>query len=363
MKAHRGRGDNIGLASRAARAQNSTCARRSARYAMAINLPESQPTIRAERGGSKPTFEFHRLIVSVIIPHYNQVDELRDCLRLLEEQSLPREQFEVIVADNNSRCGFEQVERVCGTTARVVPAPIQGAGPARNVAVAASRGHVLAFIDADCRPSRTWLDRGVAALNFADMVGGRVDVYAKSDPHPTGVEAFEKVFAFNFKRYVEELGFSGAGNMFVTRAVFDRVGPFRAEVTEDMDWGLRASAAGFRWHYAADVVVSHPARRTWPEITQKLRRRTREDFAMALERPNGRLLWFLRSFAILASPLAHWIKIARSKKLVGVEQRLKAVAILFGVRFWRFIECNRLLLGRETVSHANDASNGDGAKD
>jgi GT2 family glycosyltransferase len=196
------------------------------------------------------------------------------------------------------------------------------------------------------------------------MVGGRVKVEIKHESNPTAVEAFERVFAFNFKRYVEELGFCGTANMFVTRAVFDRVGPFRAVVTEDMDWGLRASAANFRWRYAPDVLVSHPARRTWPEIMQKLRRRSREDFAMALERPNGRLLWFLRSFAILASPLVHWTQIARSDRLTGVKQRLEAVTILFGVRFWRFIECNRLLLvGREAVLHADDASKGDRAKD
>jgi glycosyltransferase involved in cell wall biosynthesis len=301
-------------------------------------------------------------LVSVIIPHYNDTIRLGDCLRLLQEQTLPRPQFEIVVADNNSPCGLEEVERICGTMARVVQAPIQGAGLARNVAIAASRGSVLALTDSDCRPSRTWLERGIAALASADIVGGRVDVDIKHESNPTAVEAFERVFAFNFKRYVEELGFCGAGNMFVTRAVFDRVGPFRAEVTEDMDWGLRASAANFRWRYAPDVVISHPARRTWAEITQKLRRRSREDFVMALERPNGRLLWFLRSFAILASPLVHWTQIARSDKLIGVKQRLKAVAILFGVRFWRFIECNRLLLGREAVLHGENGSEGDGAK-
>jgi glycosyltransferase involved in cell wall biosynthesis len=285
-------------------------------------------------------------LVSVIIPHSNDTDRLRQCLCLLQEQTLPRCQFEIVVADNNSRCGLDEVQRICGTMARVVPAPIQGAGLARNVAIVASRGSVLAFTDSDCRPSRTWLERGVAALAIADMVGGRVKVVIKHESNPTAVEAFERVFAFDFKRYVEELGFCGTANMFVTRAVFDRVGPFRAEVAEDMDWGLRASAANFRWRYAPDVAVSHPARRTWPEITQKLRRRSREDFAMALERPNGRLLWFLRSFAILASPLVHWTHVARSDNLIGIKQRLKAVAILFGVRFWRFIECNRLLLGR-----------------
>jgi hypothetical protein len=62
-----------------------------------------------------------------------------------------------------------------------------------------------------------------------------------------------------------------------------------------------------------------------------------------LEKPNGRVRWFLRSFLILASPLVHWTTVATSSKLDTVEQRLGAIGVLFRIRFWRFIEANRLL--------------------
>jgi glycosyltransferase involved in cell wall biosynthesis len=287
-----------------------------------------------------------RPLISVIIPHYDDLANLERCMRLLAAQTLPRGQFEVVVADNNSRCGLKEVKRVCGDIAQVVPAPIQGAGAARNAAVDASRGGILAFIDSDCRPVPTWLERGLAALSTAQIVGGQVDVDYDVPGRPTAVEAFEKVFAFNFKRYIEELGFAGSGNMFVPRQTFDRVGGFRGLVSEDVDWGRRAVAAGYRWRYAADVVVSHPARRDWAELVQKSRKVSREAFAYAIEKPNGRMLWFLRSFAILASPFAHWIVVARSNKLDNSGQKLKAVGVLFRVRFWRFIECQRLLLQR-----------------
>ena len=101
-------------------------------------------------------------VVSVIIPHYNDLANLERCMRLLDAQTLPRSQFEVVVADNNSRCGLKEVERVCGDLARVVPAPVQGAGAARNAAVEASRGRYLAFIDSDCRPTPTWLENGLS---------------------------------------------------------------------------------------------------------------------------------------------------------------------------------------------------------
>ena len=282
----------------------------------------------------------------MIIPHYNDLANLGRCMRLLAAQTLPRRQFEIVVADNNSRCGLDEVQRVCSDLARVVAAPIQGAGAARNAAVEASRGRYLAFIDSDCRPSPTWLENGLAALSSAQIVGGQVDVDYEDPAHPSAVEAFEKVFAFNFKRYIEQVGFSGSGNMFVSREIFDRVGGFRGQVAEDLDWGRRAVAAHYRFRYAADVVVSHPARRNWTELTQKWRKASSEAFAITIERPNGRVVWFLRSFAILGSPFVHWVAVARSNKLQNAEQRLKAIGVLFRIRFWRFLECNRLLLQR-----------------
>ena len=282
--------------------------------------------------------------ISVIIPHYNDLENLRRCMVLLKEETLPPEDFEVIVADNNSLCGIEEVKRVCRNRARVVSAPIQGAGAARNAAVAASQGSILAFIDSDCRPAPDWLERGIAALAQGQIVGGRVDVDYLDPRNPTGVEAFERVFAFNFKRYIEKLGFSGTGNMFVPRAIFDQVGEFRERVAEDLDWGQRAVTSGFTFRYASDAAVSHPARRDWNELTQKWRRVSREAFEAAIEKPHGRSRWFLRTSAVLASPLVHWISIVRSPKLNSLEERRKAIGVLFRIRVWRFLECNRLLL-------------------
>src|SRR5438034_10263056 len=112
----------------------------------------------ANRFGGSSAPESAAPAVSVIIPHYNDLANLGACLRLLAAQTLPRSQFEIVVGDNNSRCGLEEVERVCGALARVVRAPVQGAGAARNAAVEASHGRVLAFIDSDCRPTPTWLE-------------------------------------------------------------------------------------------------------------------------------------------------------------------------------------------------------------
>ena len=154
----------------------------------------------------------------------------------------------------------------------------------------------------------------LAALSTAQIVGGQVEIDYEDPKQPTAVEAFEKVFAFNFKRYIEELGFSGSGNMFVPREIFDRVGGFRGRVAEDMDWGQRAVAANYRFRYAGDVVVSHPARRNWRELTRNGRNRHAKGLLRRVEKPHGRAVWILRSVAILGSPFIHWIEVVRSTK-------------------------------------------------
>ena len=144
--------------------------------------------------------------ISVIIPHYNDLENLGRCMVLLKEQTLPPDNFEVVVADNNSRCGIEEVKRVCGNRARVVPARsrVQERRAMRQSPRREARySHSLTRI-ADQR--RTGSNGVSQRWRRAEIVGGRVDIEYSDPSNPTGVEAFEMVFAFNFKRHIEKLG-------------------------------------------------------------------------------------------------------------------------------------------------------------
>lgn len=281
--------------------------------------------------------------VSVIIPHYNDLDNLRRCLDGLARQTIPRDEYEIIVADNNSSIGLAAVRAAAGSTATVILASEQGAGPARNAGVAASTGEVLAFIDSDCRPDPHWLAEGLAAHSGGDIVGGRILVVPAEPDKPHPVEAFEAVFAFRNEHYVRRHGYSGSGNLFVRRSVFTAVGGFRNGVSEDMEWGQRAATRGFPTRYAARVVVGHPARRDWRELSHKFRRVTRESYLLSCERRFGRLWWFVRSWMVLLSPFAHIFRVLAAQELASFGSRAGAIGILFRIRAFRFVEANRLL--------------------
>lgn len=53
-----------------------------------------------------------------------------------------------------------------------------------------------------------WLERVLEALSTSEMVGGRVEVDYQDPTRPTAVEAIERVFDFNVRRYVKKLGFA-----------------------------------------------------------------------------------------------------------------------------------------------------------
>jgi glycosyltransferase involved in cell wall biosynthesis len=272
------------------------------------------------------------LPVSVIVPHYNDLAGLDRCLAALEAQTFPRDRFEIVVGDNASPCGIAEVERVVAGRAAVVPVPEKGAGPARNGAVAHARGETLAFIDSDCVAEPGWLAAGMAAVAPGRFAGGRMFVL-KPAGRPNGAQAYELLFAFDNEAYVREKRFTVTANLFVRRADFDRVGPFRTGVSEDMEWCHRAIGKGLSIAYAADAAVGHPPRDDWTALLGKTRRIERELFQFTLERPNGRLKWLARALLMPAMIVTQGPRVLRAPEIRGA--RLAAMGTLVRLRLWR----------------------------
>ena len=282
--------------------------------------------------------------LSVVIPHYNDLDNLRHCLGALDAQALPPGVHEVIVVDNNSPVGIDAVKAVAGSSARVILSEEKGAGPTRNAGAEAARGEILAFTDSDCLPADGWLAQALASGQQAEITGGRVDLVPVDPNRPTPVEAFEMVFGFDNQAYIRNKGFSGSGNLVVRRSTFDAVGPFRQGMSEDVEWSHRARAHGHTIHYNHQLFVVHPSRRTWDELVVKWKKTTRESYLLIRPRRFGEVWWFGRNFAVLLSALPHSWKVVRSGRLPRVRDKLNAIGILFRVRACRFVWGLRLSL-------------------
>ena len=196
--------------------------------------------------------------ISVIVPVQNSGEELARLLDTLGRQTLPRSDFEVIVSDDGSAEPPVALATDDGHV-KVVSGLRSSSYAARNRGVAAARGHLLAFCDADCVPDPAWLERGLEALEGADIVAGRIQFIV---PDRVTVWTLIDMDTSKNQRQLVELGVGETANLFVRRELFERVGGFdpRFPSHGDYDFVERCVKSGARLAYSADAVVWHPTR-------------------------------------------------------------------------------------------------------
>ena len=277
-------------------------------------------------------------LISVVIPHLNQPEGLDACLSSLDAQSLDRALFEVVVVDNGSiSVPKDVIANHPGT--RLLRELQPGPGPARNCGIQEAVGSILAFIDADCRAHPNWLQNALETLRSSPggtILGGDVRIWHENGDTSTAIEAYENVFGYRFKLYIEQHGFCGTGNLVVRRADFEKIGPFAGiQVAEDIEWGRRANAAGFVFRYVPEMIVFHPARRSLQELYAKWDRHILHFFNMARDKPAWKIHWIARSLAVLGSPIVDFTQVLSSDRVHGVAARLKAILVLCAIRAHR----------------------------
>jgi GT2 family glycosyltransferase len=228
-----------------------------------------------------------------------------------------------------------------------------GPGPARNTGAKSATGGIFAFVDADCRAHPDWLSTVLQTLHSSPsgtILGGDVRIWRSEDEALTAIAAYECVFAYRFKLYIEQHGFSGTGNLAMFRSDFETIGPFAGiDVAEDMEWGQRARSAGFRFRYVPEMVVFHPARRSLEELYAKWDRQIQHYLNMAQDKPAWRFRWIARALLILGSPVIDTARVLNSDRIQGMPARLKAIAVLCKIRAHRAFKMLSLLHGGKSI--------------
>jgi GT2 family glycosyltransferase len=277
-------------------------------------------------------------LISVIIPHLNQPEELHRCLGSLQKQAFTMDHVEIVVVDNGSKVLPTDICALfpgIGLERETVPGP----GPARNKGVTVSRGAILGFIDADCTADPNWLQVIATELKESgsrEIIGGDVRVLLADSAKPTPLEAYESIFAFRQQEYIELQGFSGTGNLAIRRVIYDAVGPFAGiEVAEDRDWGRRAARMGFATVYVPDMIVFHPPRRSFSNLVAKWHRHISHDFAEIEPGLVGKMYWAGRAFAVGASSLFEVRRILTSRRVSTWRARWLAGLVLIQIRLFR----------------------------
>lgn len=212
--------------------------------------------------------------VTVIVPVKDDQQGINNLFNLIEKQFYPLELIDVIVVDNNSSPPL-YLEREYSFRSTLLTESKPSSFAARNRAVTASTGDILAFTDADCSPSAEWIAEVVLVLTRESevmAVAGSVNIFTTD--RPSFVELYEMVFAFPQAHYVSNLHFGVTANLTVRKEVFDVVGLFNEELQSggDNEWGNRLYRAGEKMVFVDSVVMNHPARKSWSELSNKIKR-------------------------------------------------------------------------------------------
>ena len=206
-------------------------------------------------------------LASVVIPTHQRKASLLRALESLATQTIPREQYEVIVvvdgSDDGSREAAESV--AAGHAPRVLWQPNRGRASACNAGVAAARGDVVVLLDDDMTATPDFLSAHLRAhssdTRLAVIGAAPVRIGAELPTHAQYVG--EK-----FNRHLEHLAAAGrplalrdfySGNFSIRRDVLSAVGSFDERFTaygnEDLELSLRLSAAGVRLVYEPAAVA------------------------------------------------------------------------------------------------------------
>jgi glycosyltransferase involved in cell wall biosynthesis len=198
-------------------------------------------------------------LVSVVVPVRDGGSALTELVRALEAQTLGRDRFEVIVADDGSTDGATHGLATADGWLRVVGGPPRNSYAARNRGVRAARAGAIAFCDADCRPDPEWLERGVAALEEADLVAGMVRFQTSGR---LSVWALLDMDTHLDQRLMVRKNGATTANLLVRRETFTGAGGFDETLPSggDADLARRCVAGGARLALAPEAVVLHPAR-------------------------------------------------------------------------------------------------------
>ena len=228
--------------------------------------------------------------ISVVIPHYNDEPALAADLAALEAQRGDGVSFEVIVVDNGSaRLPVAVCDRF--PAVRLLSETTPGPGPARNRGAGEARGEILAFVDFDCCPIPAGSGDRPRLRRPRHRDHRRRRCIAPADPaRTTVVEAYECVFSYRIRLYIERDSYTGTGNMALRRGDSSpRSGPSPASASPRTWTGAaRATALGFRHTYVPEMRVRTPARPRLRRLARNWDRHIAHFYAETRARPARR---------------------------------------------------------------------------
>jgi glycosyltransferase involved in cell wall biosynthesis len=189
------------------------------------------------------TADYSDMKVSVIITTYNRASVISMCLDSLLIQNFPKEDYEIIVVNNNSKDNTEEViekyiEENSDVNIKYYFVPRPGQVYARQIGILAASNEILSFTDDDGILSPDWLKEIVRVFEMnPNVVGvaGKINIKWDETP-PEWIHEYENYLGK--LDYGDEIKFEvglymNAGNLSIRKNKLIEVGGFNPEMIGD----------------------------------------------------------------------------------------------------------------------------------
>lgn len=203
---------------------------------------------------------------SIIVPVYNRIDEVKDLLDSLCNQSFT--DFETIIVEDGSTMPCGDIVKTFNDRLNVkyYYKSNEGRSIARNYGIERSSGEYLIFFDSDCVIPEDYFSILDAALTAEPL-----DCFGGPDAADKSFSNVQKAISFAMTSVLTTGGIRGGKirmerfvprsfNMGYTRKVYDKVGGFREMFSEDIDMSTRIRNAGFSTGLIHKAKVYHKRR-------------------------------------------------------------------------------------------------------
>ncbi|MEI8331639.1 MAG: glycosyltransferase [Methanomicrobiales archaeon] len=182
-------------------------------------------------------------MISVIIPTFNEEENIAQCLVSLSHQNIPRADYEIIVVDGGSKDATREIAKKYADL--VFTQTSKKVGGARNDGVTVAKGTIIATTDADCILPPDWIKN--LAENFRNPAV--VQVYGPVYPIEEGIgNRFSLMLANTFARigyYSKTFYYTLGCNTAFRKDAFVKAGMYRCiDAGDDLEIAMRMKDEG-----------------------------------------------------------------------------------------------------------------------
>ena len=196
---------------------------------------------------------------SIIVPAYNAGNTIKGCLSAAVNQSISRDDYEVIVVDDGSTDGTGDM--VKKFPVKYICQPNRGPASARNHGARGAIGKIILFTDSDCVPAYKWVEEMTKPFEKPDVIA--VKGAYKTNQRSLIARLVQTEFEERFEmlKRAESIDMVDTYSAAFRRDIFRQTGGFDESFpvanNEDTDLSYKLSSAGYKMVFNPEAIVYH----------------------------------------------------------------------------------------------------------